>query len=147
MVEYRIIRLWADRVRLVHMYLEHPGKWPDGIETNLNRWYSGKEAYWRERAGHWNGSAWDDRLDDEAAYRKWGQEPPHPLHAYQSTAEPPAEKVEALKAVAKMLVDGHLGKVGLPKAGRPKAIEGEPWVAKGISRRTWERRQAEAKLG
>ena len=30
---------------------------------------------------------------------------------------------------------------GKNKGGRPKAIQGEPWVVEGISRRTWERRQ------
>ena len=28
-----------------------------------------------------------------------------------------------------------------PKGGRPKEIEGEPWAAAGVSRRTWERRR------
>ena len=28
-----------------------------------------------------------------------------------------------------------------PKGGRPRVIEGEPWVAEGVSRRTWERRK------
>jgi hypothetical protein len=28
-----------------------------------------------------------------------------------------------------------------PRGGRPRLIEGEPWVAEGISRRTWERRK------
>jgi hypothetical protein len=31
------------------------------------------------------------------------------------------------------------------KGGRPRVIEGEPWVAEGVSRRTWERRQKEGK--
>ena len=28
-----------------------------------------------------------------------------------------------------------------PKGGRPRVIEGEPWIAEGVSRRTWERRK------
>ena len=27
------------------------------------------------------------------------------------------------------------------KGGRPRKVEGEPWVAEGVSRRTWERRR------
>lgn len=27
------------------------------------------------------------------------------------------------------------------RRGRPRRIEGEPWVAEGVTRRTWERRQ------
>jgi hypothetical protein len=27
------------------------------------------------------------------------------------------------------------------KVGRPKVIEGAPWAAAGVSRRTWERRR------
>jgi hypothetical protein len=34
------------------------------------------------------------------------------------------------------------GKKSGPKGGRPRAYEGEPWVAEGVSRRTWERRRA-----
>jgi hypothetical protein len=30
------------------------------------------------------------------------------------------------------------------KGGRPREIEGEPWVAAGVSRRTWERRRQAA---
>jgi hypothetical protein len=31
------------------------------------------------------------------------------------------------------------------KAGRPRKITGSPWEVEGVSRRTWERRQAKAK--
>jgi hypothetical protein len=134
MTEYREMRLWADRVRLVHMYLEHPSKWPDGLDTNLNRWHSGHEAYWRERAGRLAAGGWEGGLDDEAAYRKWSMQTVR-------AAPMPREKVEPLRAVAKGLVEAHLGE--RKAGGRPKMIEGEPWVAEGISRRTWERRKAE----
>jgi hypothetical protein len=33
------------------------------------------------------------------------------------------------------------------KAGRPRKIAGAPWEAEGVSRRTWERRQAKARAG
>jgi hypothetical protein len=31
--------------------------------------------------------------------------------------------------------------------GRPRKISGEPWAVAGVSRRTWERRQAKARQG
>ena len=52
MVEYRVVRLWADRVRMVKRCLEHPGTWPDGIDSSYGRWYLGHEDYWREKVGH-----------------------------------------------------------------------------------------------
>jgi hypothetical protein len=36
--------------------------------------------------------------------------------------------------------DAGVGRSG-PRGGRPRLIEGEPWVAAGVSRRTWERRK------
>ena len=108
MVEYAKVRLWADRVRLVRMYLEHPGNWPDGIDTKYERWYSGHEDYWRERVGHWVDGRWAGGIDDEAAHALWSA-----------------------------------GGVKSEGGGRPKTVEGEPWVEAGVSRATWYRRKAE----
>ena len=131
MVEYRVALLWADRVRMVQRYLERPATWPDGIDTKYERWFQGHEAYWREKVGHLVDGGWEGKIDDEAAYARWAEQ------VVRAAAPPdePGGKVEVLKAVAEALVDGHLG-------GRPKTIEGEPWVEAGVSRRTWERRKA-----
>ena len=75
MVEYRVVQLWADRVRLVKMYLESPGKWPDGIDTKYNRWFSGHEEYWGEQAGRLDGrGVWQGGVNDEGAHAAWGDE-------------------------------------------------------------------------
>jgi hypothetical protein len=106
MVEYRVALLWADRVRLVRRYFEHPGTWPDGVDTAYERWYLGHENYWREKVGRLVDGGWEGGLNDEAAHAVWG--------------------------------DGVKGEVG----GRPREVEGEPWVEAGVSRATWYRRKA-----
>ena len=107
MVEYRVVRLWADRVRLVRQYLESPGRWPDGIDTKYERWYLGHEDYWREKSGNLTAKGWEGGLDDDGAYARWAG-----------------------------------GGVKGEAAGRPRLVEGEPWVEAGVSRATWYRRKA-----
>jgi hypothetical protein len=108
MVEYRVARLWADRVRLVRRYLVSPSAWPDGIDSKYGRWYSGREDYWRERVGHLDKEGcWSGGIGDEAAHALWAG-----------------------------------GLVRSEGVGRPREVEGEPWVAAGVSRATWYRRKA-----
>ena len=108
MVEYRVVRLWADRVRMVQRYLAHPGTWPDGIDSSYGRWYLGHEDYWREKVGHLTAEGgWAGGLDDEGAFACWGD-----------------------------------GGVRSEAGGRPRVVEGEPWVEAGVSRATWYRRKA-----
>jgi hypothetical protein len=72
MVEYRVVRTWADRVRLVRGYLESPGRWPDGIDTKGDRWYLGREGYWWGVVGHLDERGeWAGGIDDEAAYKRF----------------------------------------------------------------------------
>ena len=49
----------------------------------------------------------------------------------------PAVRAEVAGKVARAV---RVRKSG-PKGGRPREIEGEPWVEAGVSRRTWERRR------
>ena len=75
MVEHRLIRLWADRGRLAQLYLEHPAKWPDGINTKYGRWYSARETYWAQLAKRLDKDGrWQPGDDDQAAYAKWADE-------------------------------------------------------------------------
>ena len=104
MVDYRVVRLWADRVRMVQRYLAHPSTWPDGIDTKYERWYLGREDYWRERAGRLVDGRWEGGVSDEVGHALWA---------------------------------------GGAAVGRPREVEGEPWVAAGVSRATWYRRKAE----
>ena len=71
MADYRVIRQWADRVRLVRRYLGSPSLWPDGIDTALERWYLGQEDYWRERAGRLVDGRWEGGVSDEVAHALW----------------------------------------------------------------------------
>jgi hypothetical protein len=106
LVEQRLIRLWADRVRLARLYLEHPGNWPDGIDTKYARWYSGREPYWAQMAKLLDKDGrWRPGDDDAAAYAKWAKEGAEPPKLPPKT---PDHKTKALKAVAQALVDQHL---------------------------------------
>jgi hypothetical protein len=55
----------------------------------------------------------------------------------EQAAAPKAERIERAR-VAVSKVGGVVGKRG---RGRPRVIEGEPWAADGVSRKTWERRR------
>jgi hypothetical protein len=125
LVEHRLIRLWADRVRLAQMYLEHPAKWPDGIDTKYARWYSARETYWAQLAKRLDKDGrWQPGDDDYTAYAKWTDEEAQPA---KLLPKPPDHKTNAMKAIAKALVDGHsAGVVRLgpePPESPPKAFE------------------------
>ena len=123
LVEYRLIRLWADRVRLARLYLEHPGNWPDG-NTKYARWYSDREPYWAQMAKLLDKDGrWQPGDDDAPAYAKWAEEDPDP----KLPPKPPDHKTKALKAVAQALVDQRLASVvrigGETTRRTPKVIE------------------------
>lgn len=56
----------------------------------------------------------------------------------QGVAEPGTDRDGAdVKCVGPV----SAGKGSGPRGGRPRVVEGEPWKAEGVSRRTWERRR------
>ena len=72
MVEYSVIRLWADRVRLVKRWLAAPHLWPDGIDSEHGRWYCGREDYWGGVVGRLGDDfRWGGGVDDEEAWERW----------------------------------------------------------------------------
>lgn len=74
MQDYSVIRLWADRVRMVRRYLVHPGLWPDGIDSRYERWYLGHEGDWGRLVGHLDsGGGLVGGIGDEEAFRKFGE--------------------------------------------------------------------------
>jgi hypothetical protein len=71
-VEYMEIRLWADRVRLVKRWLEHPRLWPDGVDSPYERFYLGREGYWGVLAKHLDkDDRWSGGIGDEEAHRRF----------------------------------------------------------------------------
>jgi hypothetical protein len=115
-VDFSSVSVWCSRVRYVKRLLAGAGGLGD--RKGYSSWYDGREEYWAgltrllDDAGLWAG-----RVDDEEAYARWGPG-------------------------GQALVEGGLGvSVAAKVGGRPKAVEGEPWVTEGISRRTWERRR------
>jgi hypothetical protein len=62
------------RVKFVRKLLSGAGGLGDR-KGGYGVWYDGREDYWRGLVGNLDEDGWRDRLDDEAAYARWGGPP------------------------------------------------------------------------